>query len=1075
MQTPSRRVSTLALVAAALVIALSFYAKTNRNETSNAAAQHKVISAENKLPVSESLKRDWPRTYGQVPLSFEGNQGQASAGVQFLARGEGYDLSLMSQEADFTLRQSASKQGPSLGRAHLSRFRGRTRGTEKIAVLRMRLDGSNPNAALTGEDRTATKINYFIGNDPKKWHTDVPAYAKVKYSAVYPGIDLVYYGNRRALEYDFVVAPGADAKSIAFDVKGASKMRLDSRGNLILSVAGGAVELKKPDAYQELNGLRREVAGNYKITNHHEVRFALADYDRTQPLTIDPVVTYATYFGGSGNVNGGDIGWAIALDAAGDAYIGGTTSSANLTPVNGIGGIPTSVTTGATSGFVAELNPTGTATLYVTYLGGSTSDGVFAIAVDGAGNIYLTGFTQSADFPVNSANTPYQPLPPGSVSAEGSAFVTRLNPALGAGQLVYSTFLGGSGSMDEGNGVAVDANGDAFITGVTLSATGFPIMNASTAPFSTALKSTAGNAFVTEINTGASGAASLLFSSYFGGTGAGNSGFAYADSGAGIVVDSNSNAYLVGTTSSTDFPIQGATQISSCGNNSTSAAFVSVINLSAPATPALSYSTCLAGTTAEVGQAIALGPSNVAYLTGAAYSADFPLTTNTIPLGYPGPPPANIPNINSPVAFVSTVNTTTGALGYSTFLGGNAGDIGFGIGADSQGVAYVTGLTQSSDFPVTQGALQTTLTNAIGSTFVSKVNASAGGSGGQDLLYSTYYGGTGDGSDPDAGNGIAVSGTNAYVVGQATTGLVTSPGAYQLTTKNATGTNAFVSELPLVPTLSVTPNALAFGTQLIGTPTTSMTVTVTNNSSGTLPTVFTVVGPNAADFVATPGAAMGCGATLAAGASCTIGVIFTPSVATAESGTLSIANSVAPAQPFTVALTGTGSATADFSLTVPATFNLTSGTAGSIPVMVNGLAGFNGSVNLTCAGNTPNVTSCTIPATGTVGSTVNAVVIATTSFVVPPQSIQTPPSASMRQVFFLILGISMLCMIPMRKRYRTRFGMAAAMLVFGAVAGCAGGPPGPNSGSGSITITGTGTGAAAGITHSYTVNLTISK
>jgi hypothetical protein len=1079
MQTPSPRAKIVTAVSAAgLALALTFFLVTTH---AHHAAVNKIIgqpALKSGSAVAASVKENWLRAYAQIPLSFESNQGQSAAGVQFLSRDNGYELSLLSQEADFTFHQPISGPRNRLDRSSLTRNRRVHGAPGESSVLRMHLDGANPTATITGVDRTAAKINYFIGNDPKKWHTDVPAYAKVKYADVYPGIDLVFYGNRSELEYDFVVAPGANTKAIALNIEGATKLRLDASGNLMLGVANGEVKIKKPDAYQELNGTRQEVAGNFTIANHHEVRFALADYDQTRPLTIDPVVTYSTYVGGTGSANGGDMATGIALDSAGDAYIGGITFSADLLQVNPLSAtVPAAVTGGNSTGFVAELNPTGTAALYLAYLGGENLDGIQAIAVDSNKNIYVTGFTESSQFPVNSTNTGFEPTPPASVNAGGSGFVARLNPALtGIAQLIYSSYIGGGGPLDQGNGIAVDGSGDAFVTGVTQSATGFPIANAGVAPFSAAQLSTNGNAFVTEVNTGVSGTASLLFSSYFGGTGGAAGLFPFGDYGAAITVDSNDNAYIVGTTSTgASFPTQG-TQIASCAKNSDSAVFVSEISLGTPAAPTLAYSTCLTGSTADIGSAIALGPNNLVYLAGAAFSSDFPTTSNTIPLAFPNTPPVGFPNATTSVAFVSTVNTTTGALGYSTLLGGSGGDGGDGIGVDSQGVAYVTGQTDSPNFPVTPGALQTTLSNPGGNAFVSKINASAGGQGGLDLLYSTFYGGTGDANgDLDAGNAIAVSGTNAYVAGQVTQGLQTTAGAYHTTTNNVAGLNAFVAELPLVPTLSVTPTLLAFGTQLINTPTGSMTVTVTNNSSGTLPTVFTVVGPNAADFVATPGAATGCGATLAAGASCTIGVVFTPSVAAAESGTLNIANSVAPAQPFTVALTGTGSATADFSLTVPPTFNLTSGTAGSIPVLVNGLDGFNGTVNLTCAGNTPNVTSCTIPATGTVGSTVDAVVIATTSFVAPPQSIQTPPSAPMRQVILLILGMSMLFMIPMTKRFRTRLGLAAAMLVFGAVAGCAGGPPGPNSGSGSITITGTGTGAAAGITHSYTVNLTISK
>jgi len=1196
MLTPSRRLSIAAFVAASLAIAFSFLFIVNRSS-------HKQTGSKTLPAAAKSLGTNGPvwamadaevmKAYGQLPLSFEANQGQSAADVKYLTRADGYLLSLRGQEADLTFQQAPAARRVAANLLKPYRARRVPAAPQKFSTLRMRLDGSNPRAEVTGLDRTVTKINYFLGNDPEKWHTEVPAYSKVKYSGIYPGVDLMFYGNRRELEYDFVVAPGADPKSIALNVQGARKVSLDAHGNLILDVPGGEVKFKKPDVYQNFDGTRREIAGNYTIANHHLVRFAVADYDRAQPLTIDPVVIYSTYVGGSGSAGGGDMAMGIALDAAGDAYIGGITFSADLKQVSGtFPTAPTPVTTGGSSGFVAELNPTGTAALYLTYLGGATGvgtqDGIQAIAVDIGNNVYVTGFTQSSDFPLSQApNLPLEPTAPASIGMQGSAFVTRLNPTqAGTAQLAYSSYLGGSGALDQGNGIAVNGSGDAYVTGVTLSGD-FPTAHASAAPFSAALLSPEGNAFVTEVATNGTGPTSLLFSSYLGGAGTGPDTFIFGDSGAGITVDSSLNVYVVGTTTSgATFPTQG-TQITSCAKNADSTVFVTEIGLATPTTPVFAYSTCLAGSTADVGQAIALGPNNLVYLTGATFSTDFPVTTNSIPLGFPGPPPAGFPNSQTSVAFVSTVDTTNGTLGYSTLLGGSGGDGGFGIAADAAGIAYVTGQTGSPEFPITPGALQSTRTNLLGSVFVSKINAPAGGHGGADLIYSTYFGGNGDtNGDPDSGNGIAVAGTNAYIGGQATAGLSTTGGVYQATTKNATGVNAFVAELPLIATLTATPNPLAFGNQPLNTPSAAMTVTVTNNSAGALPVTFAVTGTNAADFVAATGAANGCGATLAAAGSCTVDVVFTPTVTGAEAGTLTIGtapNTVAVAltgagstltatpnplafgsQPlntpsaamtvtvtnnsagtlpvafavsganasdfvaatagtatpcgatlaaagtctigvvFTptlvpagaetgtltvgtvpnsvaVALTGTGTAaTGAFTVTAPATASLTSGVSGSIPVTVTGSGGFTGTVNLTCAGGTANVSSCTMMPTsvnitaGTPTQMAAANVVATISLVAPPDTLKTPPPSSLRQVVFLALGMMALFMIPITQRRRARLGMVAAMLVFVVVAGCGGGG-GPHTGTGTVTITGTAPGSPALPPQTATVNLTITK
>ena len=982
MLTPTRRLSIAAFVAAGLAIVFSFLFIANRISHKQASSKSLPAAAKSlgaNSPVAAMTDPQVMKAYGQLPLSFEANQGQSAADVKYLSRGNGYLLSLRGQEADLTFRQAPAAHPVATNRLRMYRTRRVPRAPEKFSTLRMRLDGSNPSAQITGLDRTATQINYFMGNDPNKWHTDVPAYSKVKYAGIYPGVDLMFYGNRRELEYDFVVAPGADPKSIALNVEGARKIHLDAHGNLLLDVIGGEVKFKKPDVYQDSNGARREIAGNYTITNH-EVRFAVADYDRSQPLTIDPVVIYSTYIGGSGNANGGDMAMGIALDSAGDAYIGGITFSPDLKQANGMTPTaPTPVTTAGSSGFVAELNPTGTAALYLTYLGGSTGvgtqDGIQAIAVDDTNNIYVTGFTQSSDFPLSTTpNLPFEASAPLSIGSMGSAFVTRLNPTqAGMAQLAYSSYLGGSGALDQGNGIAVDAHGAAFVTGVTLSPD-FPTANASVAPFSATLLSPEGNAFVTEVGTNGTGKPSLLFSSYLGGTGTGPETFIYGDSGAGITVDSSLNAYVVGTTTSgATFPTTG-TQISSCAKNAGSTVFVAKIGLSAPTAPVLSYSTCLAGTTADVGQAIALGPNNLVYLTGATFSTDFPVTTNTIPLGFPGPPPAGFPNAETSVAYVATVNPTNGTLGYSTLLGGSGGDGGFGIATDSAGIAYVTGQTASADFPVTPGALQTVRSNSLASAFVSKINASAGGQGGADLLYSTFYGGTGNPAEVETGNGIAVSGTNAYVGGQAAAGLSTTAGVYQTTTNNAAGLNAFVAELPLIATLTATPNPLAFGTQPVGTPSAAMSVTITNNSSAALPVTFAVTGTNAADFVAaTAGTATPCGATLAAAGTCTIGVIFTPTVSAAEAATLTVGtapNTVA------VALTGTGStltatpnplAFGNQTLNMPSaamSVTVTNNSAGTLPVAF-AVTGANAGDFAAATAGTATPCGPTLAATGT--------------------------------------------------------------------------------------------------------------
>jgi hypothetical protein len=1000
---------------------------------------------------------DWAQAVRKSALTFQANEGQTDPQVKYVANGYGYELFLTEQEAVMALRQPSARRTARSRRA--PRVRENVRDA-KTSVVRLRLDGANKNAEVTGVDRLPGGVNYFMGSDPKNWHSGVPSYSEVKYHDVYPGVDLVFYGNQRRLEYDLVVAPGADPSKIAFDINGATSLQVNAKGNLVMRLAKSEVELEKPTVYQERDGKRTEIAGNYVISGNERVGIAISDYDSTRPLVIDPVLDYSTFLGGSAD----DMGNGIAVDKNGNAYVAGTTMSTDFpTIATGLQPAPPKSTPAA---FVTELNPTGTKPLLnSTYLSGSVGEQANAIAVDAAGNIYVAGETFSIDFPTTGSAFSQSPL---ASNPSGTAFLSVINGST----LVYSTYLGGTAG-DFANGVAADANGQAYIAGAAFPSS-FTIPGGA-GTFMNTLTNAAGSAFLARLDTTKSGTASLIYYTFLTGTGTGLPGEpgTSAEVAQAIAVDTNQNAYTTGYTTSSDFPTTATGFVTQPFNGAANGVvFVTEINTAATGMPSLVYSGYLAGPTAaknlgDFGFGIALGPKNVAYVAGTSTSSDFPTSTGAFQ--------ATIPSTNG-AAFVSLINTGasgTASLTYSTFFGGTNGETATGVAVDATGNAYVSGNTASADLPVTPGAFQPMRlnNNGPGDGFVLKLNP--GGNGLADRLYATYLGGSGDGAgDTDFVAGIAVdSNNNGYLTGQAISADFPHTGGVFQPALNGPS-DAFVTELGLVATLSISPNPVAFGTQLIGVPSTSMTVTVTNNSNGTLPTVFTVVGTNPADFVATPTAAGGCGATLAAGASCTIGVVFTPTVAAAESATLQIANGASA--PFTTLLTGTGTATGDFSLTVPATANLTSGVASSIPVTVNGLVGFNGTVNLACTDQTANITSCTIPASATVGQTVNAMVTASFSLVLPPQTITTPPSNSLRQMFFLILGIAMLLMIPAAKRYRTRIGMAVAMLVFVAVAGCSSNPSGRTK-SGSITITGTGTGAAAGVVHTATVALTISK
>jgi Beta-propeller repeat len=953
MQTksPLARIGIMAgIPIAALVLFMSVHTHRRAHSSQAISNNHTGATAPSATALTAAQITNFTNAYGKLPLAFEANQGQSAPEVRYVAHGQSYQLFLTNQEAVLALRQPAAASAKSAKGASpvAMRMHHKPNAAVKTSVLRMHFVGANPAAEIAGTNQLPGMTNYFIGNDPKKWHTDIPSYEAVRYQGIYPGVDLLFYGRQQRLEYDFIVAPDADPNAIALRISGARKLELNSQGDVLMSVAGGKVALQKPVVYQEVNGQRREIAGNYTIASDHQIRFAVAAYDRTQPLTIDPVLNYSTYVGGEGF----DFANGIALDSAGDAYIAGDTTSTSFPQMNAEAGTPGDIALGTV--FVSELNPGGTALLYSTYLGGSGNgsfgEGADAIALDSnsPANIYVTGFTGSPDFPPSTAVPAFMAGPPASAATGGAAFITKLAPsASGTAQLAYSSYLGGD-TFDEGHGIAVDGTGNAYIAGETIS-TNFPTAGTQ---ISTGLTSPEGNAFLTEINTTTTGA--LIYSTYLGGSGPGSNFLGFGDIAYAVTVDATSHAYVVGGTTSTDFPPAGTaiTGSAACGANTNGSAFISVINTTAGT---LGYSHCLSGNTAEVAFGVSLGTgvpavvTQVAYITGSTESSNFPHTAGSIP-----PPTAGVA---TGVAFVSLVNTATGGLQYSTFLGGSNSDSGNSITSDSAGNAYVTGQTGSADFPITQGALQETLNNPNGTGFVSKI--SPNGQGLADLVYSTYFGGSGNGSLlADFGAGIGLFSGNVYIAGQAaspatgTNPFPVTTGSFQTTLNGST--NAFVAELPLTPTISVSPTSLLFGTQLVAVASQPQFVTVTNNTASavTLTLPPTTTGANPADFVGAAGGTLPCTTSLAAGASCTIGVTFTPSNPVAETATLNIVDSLDTSKhPILVALSGTGSATTSnititpTSLTLPGALLTTStnatvsiGNNGNLPLSISAIA-----------------------------------------------------------------------------------------------------------------------------------------
>ena len=489
--------------------------------------------------------------YGNLPLSFEPNEGQTNSQVEFLSRGRGYTLFLTATEAVLSLRKHAAPKTSVAPKAN----RGEASEDTSGAVLRMKLVGANPSPLVTGLEELPGKSHYLIGSDPAKWRTNVPTYAKVKYENVYPGVDLVYYGNPGQLEYDLIVAPGSDPEAIYLAFWGGDELEMDVQGDLVLHAGDGQIRLQKPLVYQETDGIRQEIPAAYVLNARRQVGFEVGTYDADKPLIIDPVLSYSTYLGGTAI----DRGFGIAVDGAGNAYVTGGTSSINFPVLNPFQAF---FPGGAVDAFVTKVNATGSALVYSTYLGGGGDDQGFDITVDASGNAYVTGQTDSTDFPTA---IPIQVVNRGL----SDAFVTKLNAA--GNDLDYSTYLGGS-SSDFGFGIAVDASGNAYVTGQTDSTdfpTAIPIQSANGA---------LGDAFVAKLNAAGN---VLRYSTYLGGNG--------NDCGFRIAVDASGNAYVHGDTTSTNFPTANPFQSTRRG---ASDAFVTKLNESANA---LVYSTYLAG------------------------------------------------------------------------------------------------------------------------------------------------------------------------------------------------------------------------------------------------------------------------------------------------------------------------------------------------------------------------------------------------------------------------------------------------------------------------------------------------
>jgi uncharacterized repeat protein (TIGR01451 family) len=686
------------------------------------------------LPISATTRADATRSIPEaLPLIFELNAGQANPEVKFLSRGAGYTLFLTPAEMVLGFLTSAPEK--------------------KAAVLHMKFSGANVRPRVVGLEELQGKVNYFVGDDPAHWRVNVPTYAKVRYESIYPGVDLIYYGNQRQFEYDFVVAPGADPKVITLAFEGPDNLAVDAEGDLLFQVGSGELRLRKPLVYQEVGGSRKLVEANYVLKSKDHVGVQVAAYDSTRPLIIDPVLVYSTYVGGSG----AEISHGIAADPGtpGIVYVTGETTSTNF-PTTAIGFQPGFGK--GTDCFVASFNTnqSGPASrIYSTYLGGSGNDQCYGVAADASHNAYVVGRTTSTNFPLATKLN-------GNNRGGSDAIVMKLNAAGSA--LLYSVYLGGS--ADEwGFGIAVDGLGQAYVTGRTTS-TNFPVVGG----FQTALGDPSGDAFITKINAAGN---AFLYSTYLGGNG--------LDQGQGIVADPlhPGIVYVTGDTSSTNFANTNGFQLTTGGNGD---AFVAKVNTTAAGPASLLYSTYLGGSGADHGFGIATDGVS-AYVTGQTASINL--------YSILAPPKSFDTQLSgSSDAFVARIDTASSgqaSVSFFTYLGGVSDDSGNAIAVDAVGDVYVTGQTFGG-FPVTLDAFQPAF-GGNGDAFVARVNTFANGEGA--LVFASYLGGSGI----DQGNGIALDTSgNGYIAGTTSSApFPTTPGGFQTTYGGAT--DAFVARI----------------------------------------------------------------------------------------------------------------------------------------------------------------------------------------------------------------------------------------------------------------------------------------
>lgn len=719
---------------------------SNNDDERLSNKEDKKLNEEGKLTEQKLLEN-----FGKIPLSFEANEGQISKEIRFASRGSNYNLLLTPNNAVLNLSPAVKNKDIKSGKSKIKDFSQK----DFPQTIKLNFINSNTTPNVIGLEKLLGQTNYLIGNDQRKWRTAISNYGKVKYENLYSGIDLIYYGNQGQLEYDFVVAPRADPSLIKMNFEGAKKLAIDKSGDLIIKTRGGSLKQHKPRVYQEINGKINEIKGEYVKLTRWDIGFKIGEYDRTRPLVIDPVLVFSTYIN---NGTGPSQGLGIAVDNSGNSYVVGSTASTNFSTINAVqnsyGGSGYSRDIFYGDAFITKINASGTSVVYSTYIGGNGTDGAADVAVDSAGNAFITGMTGSSNFP--TYNALYNQYRDGNDS--GDVFLLKLSP--NGSSFVFSTYLGGTG-IDVGYGLALDTFGNPFVTGYT-SSQDFPVVNAVQPGIYGGQ-----DAFVTKFNAAGT---QLIYSTFLGGTG--------ADFSQDITVGNDGSAYITGYTESLDFPLVNPYQGFHKGGTTGDFRYDAFVSKISPTGTQLAYSTYFGGSGTDRAYAVAVDSAGQAYIGGDTKSSNLPTTASAYDKTYGGG--------NKLDGFVCKFNTVGNGLIFSTFLGGSETDALYNLAVNASGDVFLTGNTSSTNFPVTSGTFRPA---GSGSAYLTKLENSA-----SSLGYSTLLGNaTGRAVFIDGSGGIYIAGSTSYTSSNLFT-FEATPGAVR-TIPQSDYSNVFITKI----------------------------------------------------------------------------------------------------------------------------------------------------------------------------------------------------------------------------------------------------------------------------------------